>query len=83
MQEAELQKQVYQAQHEPGLRALIQLVELRRDVALGNLANARGVEELTRWQSAYSEAVNLIKLVRTEPRHIQIGRKITEAYDER
>jgi len=72
-QEAELRNKVYQCQNEPGLRAFVQLLEARSAQAVVSLRQARGLEELVRWQSAYNEAREMIDLVVIPP--IKFGNK--------
>jgi hypothetical protein len=57
---------VYQAQHEPGLRALLRLAELERDVALAAWRQAGG-SDLTRFQAQYNTNQAIIDFITKAP----------------
>lgn len=57
---------VYQAQHEPGLRALLRLAEIERDAALAAWRNARG-DDMVRYQAVYNTNQSIIDMVTKQP----------------
>lgn len=69
--EYSLRNSVYQSQGERGLTALMGVLTIRRDTALGNFRKANGLEELVRWQTAYNEAQATIDLITREPRQFK------------
>jgi hypothetical protein len=57
---------VYQAQHEPGLRALLRLAELERDTSLAAWRQASG-NDLTRFQAQYNTNQAIIDFITKSP----------------
>lgn len=56
----------YQAQHEPGLRALLRLAEIERDAALVAWRNSRG-DDLVRYQATYNTNQSIIDMITKQP----------------
>ena len=68
----ELKKAVFQAQHESGLQALLQLAAINRDMALNAWRQAQGAD-LTRFQAAYNTYQTVIDLVTKQPVEFESG----------
>ena len=62
----ELKKAVFQAQHEPGLQALLQLAAINRDTALAAWRRARG-DDMVRFQTEYNAYQGVIDMITKRP----------------
>lgn len=66
--EHDLRLTVFQAgQHEPGLRALLKLAEIKRDQALSSWRRAATPEELVRQQTQYNAMQTMMDFILQEP----------------
>jgi len=72
-QERELRELLHRESQSPGVRALVALAVVERDMALATWRRARGEEEMARHQSRFNSMQDIIDLITKRPEQFQVA----------